>query len=58
MAMSEDEGRERREGREGREGREMPKGFLEPGSVTKTANPKRRREIEARLRKREEAEDG
>lgn len=36
----------------------MPRGFLEPGSVTKTANPERRREIEARLREREDDPDG
>lgn len=39
------------------EGRTMPKGFLKPGSITKTANPERRREIEARLREREQRED-
>lgn len=48
MAMGED--------RQGEDRREMPRGFLTMGSITKTANPERRREIEARLREREDGE--
>lgn len=35
----------------------LPEGFFRMGSITFRGNPDRRREIEARLREREEAED-